>query len=185
MNSTIKKQRELIAKKENKFYPQNRSSTTEMPLEGGQKIWHQDPHTKKWIPGIIQEFCKEPNSYILKSENGATYRRNRNFIKPRQAEKNSNSTHQKPVPGTTSTFPEVVNSNYQNFHTHSAPMQPVPNSITNTSEQSASKNSNSTVQNSITPAACQSLTQNQQRSSPRTSWLWEIDFLYIELVVTL
>ena len=72
MNSTIKKQRELIAKKENKFYPQNRSSTTEMSLEVGQKIWHQDPHTKKWIPGTIQEFCKEPNSYILKSENGAT-----------------------------------------------------------------------------------------------------------------
>ena len=157
MNSTIKKQRELIAKKENKFYPQNRNSTTEMPLEVGQKIWHQDPHTKKWIPGTIQEFCKEPNSYILKSENGATYRRNRNFIKPRQSsfEKNSNSTQQKPVPGITSTFPEVVNSNFKNYnsHTHSAPMQPVPNSITNTSEQSASKNSNSTVQNSITPAA--------------------------------
>ena len=72
MNSTINKQRELIAKKENKFYPQNKSSTTEMPLEIGQKIWHQDPNTKKWIPGIIQEFCKEPNSYILKSQNGAT-----------------------------------------------------------------------------------------------------------------
>ena len=157
MNSTIKKQRELIAKKENKFYPQNKNSTTEMPLEVGQKIWHQDPHTKKWIPGTIQEFCKEPNSYILKSENGATYRRNRNFIKPRQSsfEKNSNSTQQKPVPGITSTFPEVVNSNFKNYnsHTHSATMQPVPNSITSTSEQSASKNSNSTVQNSITPAA--------------------------------
>ena len=157
MNSTIKKQRELIAKKEGKFYPQNKNSTTEMPLEVGQKIWHQDPNTKKWIPGIIQEFCKEPNSYVLKSENGATYRRNRNFIKPRQSssEKNSNSTQQNPVPGITSTFPEAVNSNYKNynFHTHSAPRQPVPNSIRSTSEQSASKNFNSTVQNSITSSA--------------------------------
>ena len=125
-----------------------------MPLEVGQKIWHQDPHTKKWIPGIIQEFCKEPNSYILKSQNGALYRRNRNFIKPRQAKENSNSTQQNPVPGITSTFPEAVNSNCKNynFHMHSAPMQPMPNSITNTSEQSVSKNFNSTVQNSITPA---------------------------------
>ena len=58
MNSTIKKQRELIAKKENKFYPQNRNSTTEMPLEVGQKIWHQDPHTKKWIPGTYKNSAK-------------------------------------------------------------------------------------------------------------------------------
>ena len=170
MNSTIKKQRELIAKKEGKFYPQNRNSTTEMPLEIGQKIWHQDPNTKKWIPGIIQEFCKEPNSYILKSQNGATYRRNRNFIKPRQSssEKNSNSTQQNPVPGIMSTFPEAVNSNYKNynFHTHSAPMQPVPNSITNTSEQSASKNFNSTVQNSITPAAVRVSTRINKGVAP-------------------
>ena len=53
MNSKIKQQRELIAKKEGKFYVQNTNSTTEMPLEIGQKIWHQDPYMKKLIPGTV------------------------------------------------------------------------------------------------------------------------------------
>ena len=178
MNSKIKQQRELIAKKEGKFYVQNTNSTTEMPLEIGQKIWHQDPYMKKLIPGTVgggklhspghglnsrcvvtwqaQEFCREPNSILLESENGAVYRRNRNFIKPMQTfEKNSNSTQQNNLDPDMSYFPAAVNSKYKNgdIHIHSATLQPVPTSITNTNEKNNStlKNYNSAVQKTITP----------------------------------
>ena len=42
INSKIKQQKELTAKKEDKFYVQNTNYTTEMSLEVGQKICHQD-----------------------------------------------------------------------------------------------------------------------------------------------
>ena len=46
MNPRISKQWEEIAKKENKLYTTGHIDT-EMDLEVGQPIWHQDPHTKK------------------------------------------------------------------------------------------------------------------------------------------
>ena len=47
-------------------------------------MWHQDPQTKNWNSGWIIEKAKEPNSFHIESEEGATYRRNRNFLKPKQ-----------------------------------------------------------------------------------------------------
>ena len=49
-------------------------------------MYHQDPHTKKWHPGVIENTCKEPHSFLVRSSNGAVYRRNRNFLKSRQTE---------------------------------------------------------------------------------------------------
>ena len=43
-------------------------------------------HTKKWHPGVIENTGKEPHSFLIRSSNGAVYRRNRNFLKSRQTE---------------------------------------------------------------------------------------------------
>ena len=44
---------------------------------------------------MIREKCREPNSYMVEiPATGQCFRRNSNFIKPRQSEQNSNSTLQ-------------------------------------------------------------------------------------------
>ena len=84
MNPRISKQWEEIAKKENKLYTTGHIDT-EMDLEVGQPIWHQDPHTKKWNTGTIHEELEEPHSYTIQDSAGQYYRWNRNWIKLRQA----------------------------------------------------------------------------------------------------
>ena len=74
--------REEIAKKENKLHEK---PTPVADLVPGQPIWHQDLLTKKWLPGAVQEKLQEPHSYsIVSQDTTATYRRNRNHLKPRQ-----------------------------------------------------------------------------------------------------
>ena len=85
MNPWISKQREEIAKKENKLYTTGHIKT-EMDLKVGQPIWHQDPHTKKWNTGTIHEELEEPHSYTIQDSARQYYRRNRNWIKPRQVD---------------------------------------------------------------------------------------------------
>ena len=82
MNPRISKQCEEIAKKENKLYTTGHIDT-EMDLEVGQPIWHQDPHTKKWNTGTIHEELEEPLSYTIQDSAGQYYRWNRNWIKLR------------------------------------------------------------------------------------------------------
>ena len=87
LNPRIMQQRECIAKKEGRFFKENaQNASNELPLEIGQNVYHQDPHTKKWHPGVIENTCKEPHSFLSRSSNGAVYRRNRNFLKSRQTE---------------------------------------------------------------------------------------------------
>ena len=88
LNPRIMQQRECIAKKEGRLFHQNAQNacSNELPLEVGQNVYHQDPHTKKWHSGVIENTCKEPHSFLVRSTNGAVYRRNRNFLKSRQTE---------------------------------------------------------------------------------------------------
>ena len=73
---------EEIAKKENKLHEK---PTPVADLVPGQPIWHQDPLTKKWLPGAAKEKLQEPHSYsIISQDTTAMYRRNRNHLKPRQ-----------------------------------------------------------------------------------------------------
>ena len=73
---------EEIAKKENKLHEK---PTPVADLVPGQPIWHQDPLTKKWLPGAVQEKLQEPHSYsIVSQDTTATHRRNRNHLKPRR-----------------------------------------------------------------------------------------------------
>ena len=85
INPHINSQREMIAKKEGKFHPISMTSNNMIPYEARRHVWIQDPASKKWNPGSIQEKATEPNSYWVEL-NGAEYRRNTNFIKPRQTQ---------------------------------------------------------------------------------------------------
>ena len=96
MNNKISRQRELIAKKEGKFY-QNKQDFQDiinaLPFKVGQNVWLQNSDSRKCEEAVICDKCREPSSYMV--EIPATkqcFRRNSNFIKPKQSEENSNST---------------------------------------------------------------------------------------------
>ena len=68
MNDRISKQRELIAKKEGKFYTnvkdfQDRIKA--LPFEAGQNVWLQNSDSRKYEEAVIHEKCREPNSYMV------------------------------------------------------------------------------------------------------------------------
>ena len=110
MNPRISKQREEIVKK-NKLYTTGHIDT-EMDLEVGQPIWHQDPHTKKWNTGTIYEELEEPHLYTIQDSARQYYRWNRNWIKPRQVDKTDLSTATEPTG-------QVAGSD--SAHSHSSP----------------------------------------------------------------
>ena len=96
MNDRIRKQRELIAKKEGKFYTnvkdfQDRIKA--LPFEAGQNVWLQNSDSRKCEKAMIREKCREPNSYMVEiPATGQCFRRNSNFIKPRQSKQKPVST---------------------------------------------------------------------------------------------
>ena len=96
MNDRISKQRELIAKKEGKFYTnvkdfQDRIKA--LPFKAGQNVWLQNSDSRKYEEAVIREKCREPNSYMVQiPATGQCFRRNSNFIKPRQSEQKPIST---------------------------------------------------------------------------------------------
>ena len=107
MNDRICKQRELIAKKEGKFCTnvkdfQDRIKA--LPFEAGQNVWLQNSDSRKYEEAVIREKCREPNSYMVQiPATGQCFRRNSNFIKPRQSEQNSVSTELQ----STTVLPEI------------------------------------------------------------------------------
>ena len=120
MNDRIRKQRELIAKKEGKFYTnvkdfQDRIKA--LPFEAGQNVWLQNSDSRKYEEAVIREKCREPNSYMVQiPATGQCFRRNSNFIKPRQTDKNSVSTDPQPTTG----LPEIPQEPPA-FQQHAAP----------------------------------------------------------------
>ena len=107
LNDRISKQRELIAKKEGKFYASTQDFQDRikaLPFEAGQNVWLQDSDSRKFEEAVIREKCREPNSYMVEiPATGQCFRRNSNFIKPRQSDKNSVSTDPLPTAG----LPEI------------------------------------------------------------------------------
>ena len=107
LNDRISKQRELIAKKEGKFYASTQDLQDRikaLPFEAGQNVWLQDSDSRKYEEAVIREKCREPNSYMVEiPATGQCFRRNSNFIKPRQSDKNSVSTDPLPTTG----LPEI------------------------------------------------------------------------------
>ena len=96
MNDRISKQRELIAKKEGKFYTNVKDFQDRIkafPFEAGQNVWLQNSDSRKYEEAVIREKCREPNSYMVEiPATGQCFRRNSNFIKPRQSEQKPIST---------------------------------------------------------------------------------------------
>ena len=107
MNDRISKQRELIAKKEGKFYTNTKDFQDRikaLPFEAGQNVWLQNPDSRKAEAAVICEKCREPNSYMVEiPATGQCFRRNSNFIKPRQSDQNSVSADPQPTTG----LPEI------------------------------------------------------------------------------
>ena len=107
MNDRISKQRELIVKKEGKFYTNTKvfqDRIKALPFKAGQNVWLQNSDYRKCEEAVIHEKCREPNSYMVEiPATGQYFRRNSNFIKPRQSEKNSVSTDPQPTTG----LPEI------------------------------------------------------------------------------
>ena len=107
MNDRISKQRELIAKKEGKFYTnvkdfQDRIKA--LPFKAGQNVWLQNSDSRKCEEAVICEKCREPNSYMVEiPATGQCFRRNSNFIKPRQSKQKPISTELQPTTG----LPEI------------------------------------------------------------------------------
>ena len=101
LNDRISKQRELIAKKEGKFYASTQDFQDRikaLPFEAGQNVWLQDSDSRKFEEAVIRKKCREPNSYMVEiPATGQCFRRNSNFIKPRQTNKNSVSTDPLPT----------------------------------------------------------------------------------------
>ena len=99
--------RELIAKKEGKFYTSTQDFQDRikaLPFEAGQNVWLQNSDSRKFEEAVIREKCREPNSYMVQiPATGQCFRRNSNFIKPRQTDKNSVSTDPQP----TTDLPEI------------------------------------------------------------------------------
>ena len=96
MNDRISKQRELIAKKEGKFYTNTKDFQDRikaLPFKAGQNVWLQNCDSRKCEEAVIRKKCREPNSYMVEiAATGQCFRRNSNFIKPRQSDKYSVST---------------------------------------------------------------------------------------------
>ena len=107
MNDRISKQRELIVKKEGKFYTNTKDFQDRikaLPFEAGQNVWLQNSDSRKCEEAVIREKCREPNSYMVEiPATGQCFRRNSNFIKPRQSDQNSVSIDPQP----TTDLPEI------------------------------------------------------------------------------
>ena len=107
MNDRISKQRELIAKKEGKFYTNTKDFQDRikaLPFEAGQNVWLQNSDSRKCEEAVIREKCREPSSYMVEiPATGQCFRRNSNFIKPRQSEQKPVSTELQPITG----LPEI------------------------------------------------------------------------------
>ena len=65
------------------YTAQRQTRSASKPLQMGQRVWLQDQQTKKWtIGGVIKSIRNGGRSYVVETESGAAYLRNRRFIKP-------------------------------------------------------------------------------------------------------
>ena len=63
MNDRISKQRELIGKKEGKFYTNTKDFQDRikaLPFKAGQNVWLQNSDSRKCEEAVIREKCREP-----------------------------------------------------------------------------------------------------------------------------
>ena len=82
MNDRINIQRELIAKKEGKFYSNTQDFSDRiniMPFKAGQNVWLKNSDSRKHKEAVIWEKCRETSSYMVEvPTTGQCFRRNSN-----------------------------------------------------------------------------------------------------------
>ena len=65
-----------------KYTAQRQTRSASKPLVLGQRVWLQDQQTKGWtIGGVIKSIRNGGRSYVVETDGGAAYLRNRRFIK--------------------------------------------------------------------------------------------------------
>ena len=117
---------------------------------------------------MIHEKCREPNSYMVEiPATGQCFRRNSNFIKPRQSKENSNSTD----PQLTTGLPEIPQE-------PPVLQQAVPSSQA-TSTVYHSHSTLSKVEKDFYTPGSQDISQSQQRSSTYKAWTARMIFLHV------
>ena len=77
--ATVIARRKQLQAKQKQYY--DRSARPQEALTSGDKVYFQPSKGEKWIPACVTAKAGTPRSYILKTDNGQTYRRNRRFIK--------------------------------------------------------------------------------------------------------
>ena len=83
----------------------------------GQDVMCQSPITKRWFPATIKALCPEPRSYQIETQEGITYRRTQNHLKPfklHQKTQTNEQYHQKCL--TTNKIP--VNNDCKQVQAH-------------------------------------------------------------------
>ena len=68
------------------------------PLTRGDLVTVQHPHTRRWNRALIVTVCTDPRSYIIETENGARYRRNRRHIRRREPDPLPATADENPIP---------------------------------------------------------------------------------------
>ena len=122
LNDRISKQRELIAKKEGKFYASTQDFQDRikaLPFEAGQNVWLQNSDSRKFEEAVIREKCREPNSYMVEiPATGQCFRRNSNLEPPVLQQPSSQAT------STVDAIPTVPPSKQNENSTPRTPRQP-------------------------------------------------------------
>ena len=64
------------------YTAQRQTRSAIKPLVMSQRVWLQDQQSQKWtIGGVIKSIRNNGRSYVVETESGAAYLRNRRFIK--------------------------------------------------------------------------------------------------------
>ncbi|XP_073967449.1 uncharacterized protein [Choristoneura fumiferana] len=67
------------SKQRQKFYFDKKAKN--LPdIHVGDLVWYKKNPQSKWIPAKVVNKCKEPRSFIVETEDGVTYRRNRQHL---------------------------------------------------------------------------------------------------------
>ena len=64
------------------YTAQRQTRSGSKPLVMGQRVWLQEQESKKWsIGGVIKSIRDNGRSYVVETDGGAAYLRNRRYIK--------------------------------------------------------------------------------------------------------
>ena len=59
-----------------------------------KRLCVNSPINKRWFPAIIKALCPEPRSYQIETQEGITYRRTQNHLKPFKSHKKTQTKEQ-------------------------------------------------------------------------------------------